>query len=428
MTIALSVCPRTHAQWELLKESASTFTVYVTKNGNILFADFLRDGTGGIYCSEDAGSTWVKADVPDYEYSKFIEAGDFLFAVGADGYVARSEDDGKTWTLTNYVEALKDIELPNTICYAAEYHKGKLYVGDFNGGGILYSEDFGDTWLQTDRESLMISFEDNGENNGKDSRWVENIYNLVSFNGELYAFGVYLVFRYDETENKWDAIRNDGNFMAQSTVFNGKLYCGRSVMSYGDHIPFLECTTDGITWDEVRRPEGVLDNNVRTLASDGNNIYVGLQTNGLYYTGNDGEEWFDISEGVPYLYEDRRTDERLSPLKIIPTDDYLYLAVYDAPASMRNVSGIYRMAKSDLPASVEVTSANDRYNVYTDGSCLYVRTNENVTVSITDVCGKKVIADSKGVRVDLSSLNPGIYIYEIRGGGNTVVTDKFVKR
>ena len=68
--------------------------------------------------------------------------------------------------------------MPYTVCYAATYHNNKLYVADFCGGGIIYSEDFGKTWKNTDLSSLKYVAE---EEDGSSVENTENVYQMVSY-------------------------------------------------------------------------------------------------------------------------------------------------------------------------------------------------------------------------------------------------------
>lgn len=413
------------AQWKLLKSLPATHAMFITKSGNMLMSDFDLKRNGGIWFSKDKGETWEKGEIADYNYSGFYEFENYVFAIGYAGRIARSADSGETWELINYTLPLKekgifdDNMAEATTCYAMEYHKDKLYIADFTGGGVLYSEDMGESWNLTDLNSLKI-------NDSMGKPYVENLYNLESFNGKLFAFGALCIYEFEEKGETWILKRNDSNFMGQSTIFNNKMYCGRSIMNQTDKSPFLERTADGENWEWVPRPEGQLDNNVRVISHDEKNIYVGLQSNGLYYTDDEGMSWAKISEGLPAFSADY-PDEFISPLTIASDDEYLYVAMFEFD---REDSGIYRMAKKDLPptvTSIDNLSANPDFKVYADESYLYISGSRDAVVSVFDVYGKKMNVVAQDGLADIQHLASGIYVFEISSkDGKTV--GKFLKK
>ncbi len=409
------------AQWQRLYSIRAPYCMHIAPNGNMLVADYMFDGTGGIYLSEDKGRTWTKTDAPDYTYGRFIDAGKYIIATGAKGRVARSEDGGKSWEVTNYAGAIEDIMTPDaidrTICYAATMHKGKLFVGDFGGGGVLYSEDFGETWVRTDVESLQ--YEATGKD-GKPMKATETIYNIISYKDELYAFGIFYVFKYDEANDKWVALRSDSNFMSQHTVHNDLLVMSRTVMNQTTDCEFL-ITFDGEEWGELPRPEGWLDNNIRCLDSDGGNLYIGFQECGFWYTSNYGADWTTKNEGLPLLKNDG-SDYIQHMIDLAHDDEYVYAVIYDTPFSTRRIDGIYRISKENTPVGIQrVEEASD---VYSDGKYLHVGNCEQLILS--DLSGKTIKAERNGGKVDLQGLGRGVYIYNVVHNGK-VASGKFVK-
>lgn len=432
--LLLMVCPMANAEakWELFKQLDATHSVHITKSGVMLLSDYNYDRKGGIYYSTDKGATWTKAGIADYNYNKFFETDEYVFALGYSGRIARSDDEGKTWEILNYTLPLKglvpDEDLEYTACYGMAYHKGKLFIGDFVGGGVLYSEDMGETWNLTDRTSLSVALPDNPETKAdKDNKAVENIYNVVSFNGNLYAFGLYCIYKYVEESNSWQVIRYDSNFMAQATIFKDRLYCGRSTPNETIDSPFLEWTYDGEEWGWSARPEGQVDTNVRTIGHDDNNLYVGLQTRGMYYSVDEGDTWINISEGLPYM-NDFVTDMYISPLQIVTDDEYIYVAMFEHMFSNRKVSGLYRMAKKDLPQGTGIDNlpALRDNGVYVDGNSL--RFEGNATVTVTDAAGKEQPVTVQTGRADISRLAKGVYVYVITTADGNRLTGKFLKK
>lgn len=418
MTVLLSFALSSYAQknpWEMVFDLKSTNAFYITESGNMLLADYLFEMDGGIYVSTDKGQTWEKAAVEDYNYNYFVENENYVFAAGAAACIARSADGGLTWELVGYADAVMEAlgyDVGSTVCYAMAIHDGKLFVGDFNGGGVVYSEDDGNTWIATDINSL--SFEIDGISS------VENIYNLISYNGDLYAFGVYLVFKYLPETNSWEVIRNDSNFMAVGTVYQNKLCAGRCAPDENPNNPFIITLDENGEWGELPRPEGSIDNNVRAIYADGDNLFVGMQMTGLYFTDNAGLDWYAINDGIPYS-----TGYFFVPMFFDSDDEYIYLAAYEPDCSGTKNSGLYRLAKKDLPTYNGVEQLQSHDKVVFNGSQLVFDGNvEHIT--IYDVSGRTLRNKVSDNIVDLNDIQQGIYLYKAIVDG-TELSGKFVK-
>ncbi len=415
------------AQWEQVQKQPSTQNVFVAPNGNLLSSDLLyTDRSGGIYLSEDQGVTWVKTDCKDYCYTKMVQAGEYIIAIGESCNIARSKDNGKTWEVLNYgyvfADILDDADIEYNVAYAVTYHNNRLYIGDFNGGGVIYSTDFGETWALTDRESLKYEIT---KSSMKDDVTTLDCYNDIAVNnGELLLFGVYFIYRYDEANDHWDLLRSDSNFMGVSTTIGDKLICGRATINDTFDVPFLEYTADGgRSWGEIPRPEGLIDNNVRAIHSDADgNLYVGLQNNGIYYTPDLGGHWAKISNGIPSYSGDNNTFYH-SPLIIDSDDTYIYAAIYHT----ENISGVYRYKKDELPLAAVGKTFFDKEKVYVNNNKLYIGIdNAEINIyNIGGVCVSKLNNCSN--QVDLSQLVCGIYIYEVKYNDQRI-TGKFVKK
>lgn len=400
--------------WEQIYKLPATNAFHIASNGNLILADYQYDFTGGIYFSEDKGQTWKKADVVDYAYNIFYENDEYIFAAGNACRVARSNDGGKTWELLSYKRAVEDAlgeEADYSVAYALTMHDGKLFLGDFAGGGVIYSEDNGETWKQTDINALSYGEED--PKLGK--RPVENIYSLASYNGELYAFGVYFVFRYLPETNSWETIRSDSNFMAVYTIYQGKLCTGRSVMNYSTEVPFIETLDENGVWSAIERPEGTDDNNIRAIYASGNDLFVGMQQSGLYYTNDGGENWSTLSNGIPYS-----SGTYFTPMFIRADEEYVYLAAYEPPFASTSNSGLYRLAKADLPKVTGIKNFGMGNNSATfNGSSLNF-SNQTEQAAIYDLSGRPVSVLSSGNSINVDHLNPGTYIYRAKVNGQTI--------
>lgn len=412
--LSLSAFAQTNP-WELIRHQPATNAFIITENGNMLVADYLLEKDGGIYISDDKGAQWKKVTVPDHNYNLFLEGNGYVYAAGDSASIARSADYGVTWEMLSYASAVEDVlgeYVEYAICYAMTFHDGKLFVGDFEGGGIVYSEDNGDTWIPTDVASLSFNYD------GKEV--VECIYNLVSYNGDLFAYGVYFVFKYLPETNSWEVIRNDSNFMAESTIYQGKLCTGRSVMNDNANIPFIITYDENGEWGELPRPENTVDNNIRVMYADGNDLFIGMQTTGLYYTDNAGETWYALNEGIPYYY-----GTYFTPMQFQSDEEYIYLAAYEPPFATTKYSGIYRLSKKDLPTYdgiKDIISAESA--IYNGTSLIFSNDIENITIS--DMNGRTLPMEFSGNSVNVEKLQRGVYIYTAIVNGERV-TGKFVR-
>lgn len=127
------------AEWEQVHSLPTTYAHFITTEGVHLMSDYRDMRDGGIYYSEDGGTTWTKCGVRDYWFSNFYEADGYIFAIGSGCRVARSEDGGRSWDLLNYSLAVKDWipkgATEESVCYGITVNDGVLYVADFSGAG-----------------------------------------------------------------------------------------------------------------------------------------------------------------------------------------------------------------------------------------------------------------------------------------------------
>lgn len=389
------------ADWEIVQTLPSTYAHFITSEGVHLMSNYLSNRSGGIYYSEDNCQTWTKSEVRDYWYSNFYETDGYIFAIGACCRIGRSEDGGRTWDLLNYSNAIKDYvpekALDGTVCYGITSLDGVLYIGDFSGGGVLRSVDYGETWEMTDRNSLYIYFA------GDSEPQMDSFYHLEAYNGMVYAFGLYSVHAYVPEENKWLTVPINSNCMGAVTVMDNKMYGGRAIMNFDMESDYI-IQFDGTELGTLPRPD-TDDNNIRFLAHDGSTLYSMHHGGKMYYTSDLGQNWCAAPDFKEGLY----------PLTLAFDSEYVYTGVY-SPNSRDDGSGLWRIAKAELDLSgVKAIGAEKAFAPVYDGRTLHCPgTADHLTLTLLD--GKIVMSLDDVTDADLSHLEKGVYIYKVDYG------------
>ena len=180
------------------------------------------------------------------------------------------------------------------------------------------------------------------------------------------------------------------------------------------HLEFILTLDEEENWGEIPRPEGFIDNNIRAMHGDGDALYVGMTFRGIKYTENEGKDWTDISEGLVSYGESELGKSYDVPLVITTDDEYVYMVIYRDPNNdYSDVSGLYRLSKSELPSSsVDTVEANEEFVMVTDSSIILSK--EVLSFNLYDLNGQKVVGirqDSN--QVSIENIPRGIYIYRI---------------
>lgn len=358
--------------WERVLPLTGVWGLHITKQGTMLASSYTVNASDGIYYSDDRGTTWVRAEVEDHNYTAFFETDDYIFALGYGCYMARSADGGHTWSVIDYRNLMEGIiassDLDYTACYAMTQKDGVLYAADF-AGGVIFSEDKGDTWQHAEDSFFVV------DNGGKGTTH-QVIYNIDTINDRILAFGLYEVYEYFPEFDKWTTLRYDSNCMSVSVKHKGELYCARAIENSDAAVPFIEHTADGDYWSFTNRPEGLDNNYVRAMGSDGKRLVVGTIRNGIYHSHDDGETWESVDpESFPQLLPDipELADLKLPILNIRIDADYIYVAAYASEYETNTFPGVYRFPLADLtlvPESVDKVTLDNAASATDDAYTL----------------------------------------------------------
>lgn len=124
-------------------------------DGLRVFAAALRDGTtlqgGGLFVSDDAGSSWIRWDADERLTREWIRQlwfdpnGRLVYAATSTSGVLRSTDGGRTWSRSG------ELPTPDVRTIAVETRRPeRLYAGTY-GHGAYRSDDGGATWRPLDQ-------------------------------------------------------------------------------------------------------------------------------------------------------------------------------------------------------------------------------------------------------------------------------------
>lgn len=411
-----------HANWEKVLD-INGWGVQKTSKGTLIACEYNFYDKGDIYYSDDEGTTWNKTNTKDFGWQGMIEAGDYLFMVGRSGArVARSDDDGRSWIILNYTDAIKDYVVPKEQNYvgamAIGYHPTlkRLFIATFaSKAGIVYTDDWGETWHQTDRESAMSY-----NPNSKEQEFDLN-YNFVYFKDKLYLQGAYMHYCYDETNNKWNVVKDpngntfSSNFLAVGVEKDGVYYGGRGqeddYSPENNHYPsFVEKTYDMEAWIPVGRPKDQVSCFIRSMTADDKNIYATCKSEDCYYSPDNGKTWLSVGPGFPKSF---------CPI-ICTTDNYVFINAYTVnnPTSQ----GVFRYKKSELNTSEtsipQLAAADDaKPSIKLNNNELRVDFPGNILVTITDLKGSQI--KRGGATIYTGNINPGVYIITINWNGGS---------
>ncbi len=226
----------------------------------------------GVYSSEDNAASW-KPSRPSSSLtesvSSFCEIGDtFIVGPGNFGVLYRTTNNGASWSTIN---------IPNVLWLFNM--NGKLLCGTLGPANskfvLLQSLDKGITWNQIPVNIPISRIEFMAENNGY-----------------LFAFTYEGIYRSSDEGNSWTIASKGLNFNTiNAFLFKDKiLYSGTSNGVY-------RSTDLGINWTPLN--SGLKDLTVKTIATDGNNLYLATRGSGVYRSMNNGENWTQINKGLP---------------------------------------------------------------------------------------------------------------------------------
>ena len=346
-------------QWEQSSLPDYVSYIYINENNTIY------TGMNTLFRSFDNGITWDSIFYsPSGGITSLCSKGDSNIFLGTWGSIYRSIDSGQTWV---EVVNASNSEVFNAIVGT---NVGTLFAGSTNftasgsPGGVYRSEDNGTTWLLS---NLNYHFASSMAVNTNDE-----IY--VSTKGHYYNGGG-RVFKSNNNGISWD------------TIYEFNLINSIALNSY-DEIA-IGCATQG---------------------------YPG----GVFFSNNDGGDWDEISNNIPYSSFDQVIFSPNSHLYAITHfDDKLYRTqtIVDSPN--------YLIDEAENSLEVFPNPAKDQIKIRSGFL-------SNCIVTITNVSGIKIIETNTRptnglTKLSVERLAPGLYYLQCINSLHEVKSCKFIK-
>ena len=253
-------------------------------------------------------STWHQAPGP-YSYSSLNQmasaSNGYLFAVGAvgsQGYVYRSTDNGATWKLVSPVSFTAAAYAVATDLY------GDVFVGT-DGQGLWRSMDNGSSWSRTG------------------SALSNQIFSIsTDVNGKVYAISGGAIFVSTDKGATWNTYGGQStptSLMSISVAPSGYVFIGQN-----GGTSWYRSTDGGNTWTSLSLWVG----GVNPFAfSRSGNIYFASNGNGVYVSTDGGASWNKKNSGLPVLaYGD------IPAASVALANDDTILVAIDSLASIGN--------------------------------------------------------------------------------------------
>ena len=335
------------------------------------FSSLGNGGGNGVYLSTDFGATWKKTKLGWTEQitSLAIDS-DYLFAGTWGTGIYRTNDNGETWMQINnglsYLE-IKCLTSFNNNIYAGTEH------------GVWRSTDHGNTW--------------NASNNGFGTIWCR-IYSIISKDNSLYAGTSLGVFKSDDDGLTWVELNTGINSMF-ATVY---ALCTNDTDLFANlYSQVYRFSANDVSWQVVNNGWSVA-NSINALLAEGNYIVGGTDTEGVYISGNKGDNWYAENTNL--------TTKRILSLNL--NSKYLLAGT--------ETGGLFFMARNSFIDTEELMENPELVWPNPSSNFINVKTSKQGYYKIYNITGRLIDeqqANADVTEIDIHALSNGLYILSV---------------
>jgi photosystem II stability/assembly factor-like uncharacterized protein len=382
----------------------------ILKDGSMLY---LAANKNSFYKSSDNGNSWEQSSngAGGVNFQAMMQAGDTIYAGTNSMGFYRSSDKGNSWKRIS----TSSID-PGNVQGLVRWN-GKFYAGLSTTDRMRVSTDGGISWTLA--------------NTGL----TQNCVGLKLINNRLFYCSLGGLFVLTDTSKAWFQVSTDS--IASSRVntiaaMGSRLYIGTTGL-YGAAGAVYYSDDNGIVWRKTKKTPyqdaNLLLAGAVSTGIVGNTIIAVtggyLKTSAVFQSSNAGDTWTDITGNFPAT----NVVAMIKDLCVVGSDILLPLT--------DNNSGQYSIYRRTLPTSVNtgggivptVCTLSQNYpNPFNPETTIefHIPVAGRATLTIFDVLGRKVktLVDENLAggtyqqSFSGSGLSSGIYIYQLRAGGN----------
>ena len=381
---------------------------------------------GTMLKTTDSGKSWQKIDLNiDNDLNvisnrNLFNVSNHTIAVAGDSVFAISLDSGKTWSIQKSPYNYTTLDKGFISLFASSFYSDSSLILGTNGGHIVYSTDFGNTWQDTLLFSSKIiaanfdlfAYVPPGSGTGprvlaaSTAEYIAG--NILNKEWEKYNIGLYV---------PWQNINSgDLAYSYKFLVGDGGEFAATPLL--------LRKLPNDTTWTNLSQnlDFGFFPNKIKNF---GFSVLILGKYGKMFKSTDNGDTWKELSTSVNISLNDVAFYNSEIGYAVGDSGTILYTSnggVTAVEGNQTNVPGSFKLDQNFPNPFNPVTTI--RYQLPRTGF---------VTLKVYDLLGREVTtlvneeksAGKYEVKFDGSNLSSGIYFYRIKAG-NFIDTKKFV--